>query len=125
MAEEPPKPETIRFVYEKGRHHRSFHADGAWASSTPLGEVQVSFYNDLHPIPATVVHALSEGGKLGAELSRDVRDNDVVREVNVTVVMNPPTIKALMILLGSILAKIEKETATPDVEESKESAKSQ
>jgi hypothetical protein len=104
---EHPKPEKIRFVYEKSRHHRSFHADGAWASTTPQGEVQISFFNDLRPMPNYTVHAVDDTGNLGAEVSREIQEFDVTRELNVTIVMNADTIKQVIALLGGVLARLD------------------
>jgi hypothetical protein len=107
MANEKKIPEKIRFVYEKARHHRTFHADGAWASTTPQGEIQFAFFNDLRPLPAFTVSAISKEGTVGAELERSVNPEDVLREANVTVVMSRDSLKGLIELLSNIIRKME------------------
>src|SRR6266404_4959205 len=109
MADEKKMPDKIRFVFEKSRHHRSFHADGAWASTTPQGEIQISFFNDLRPVPDFTVHSVDSQGSLGEEVERETQPSDITRELNVTVVMNKETIKRVIDLLGKILVNMEVE----------------
>ena len=109
MADDLDKPKEIRFVFEKARHHRTFHADGAWASTTPRGEIQISFFNDLRPVPSFTFQEVSEVGLLGKELSREIRAEDITRELNVTVVLNTETIQRLVELLSKLKAGLELE----------------
>lgn len=116
MADEPKKIEQVRFIYQKARHHRTFHADGAWAGITPQSEIQVAFFNDLKPMPDEVVHAVTEEGHLGVEISRKHDQEDVIREANVTVVMNKNSVRLLMALLDNMAKQIEAATeGTPPV----------
>src|SRR5215210_675675 len=87
--------ERVRFVYQKARHHRTFHADGVWAGITPQLEIQFAFFNDLKPMPDEVIHRLKDDGSLGEEVSRDMQQS-VTREVNVTVVMNKEAVKQML-----------------------------
>jgi hypothetical protein len=101
------KPKRIRFVYQKARHHRTFHADGMWAAITPQLEVQFSFFNDLAPLPDKVTHNLTEEGGLGEEIARQQLTNSVQREINVTVVMNPESLQSAIDLLQRMIKEIE------------------
>lgn len=116
MSDSKKVPERVRFVYEKARHHRTFHADGAWATGTPQGEVQFTFFNDLRPIPEWTISAVTKEGGVGEELSRKHSAQDITREANVTVVMNAATIKSLITLLSTIVSQLE-EASTPKPEQ--------
>lgn len=100
-------PERVRFVYDKARHHRTFHADGAWATATPQGEVQFTFFNDLRPMPEWTISAVTPEGQVGQEISRKLNVQEISREANVTVVMNRATVNNLIDLLSDILKRLE------------------
>jgi hypothetical protein len=110
MSEEPKKPNEIRFLFGKTRHHRAFRVSGAWASTTPGGEIQVSFFNDLRPMPNMTIHTVAESGDLGPEVSRDLEVNDVVREVDVTVVIDADTSARLVTLLTTLVKRLQSDS---------------
>ena len=109
MAEDSKDPKDIRFVYEKARHHRTMHSDGAWSAVTPHAEVQISFYNDLRRMPSSVRHAIREDDTLGP--GEPEQGSDLVREVDVTVVMNVAVAKATVELLNQMIAQADKALA--------------
>lgn len=79
------------------------HADGAWSAVTPHAEVQISFYNDLRRMPSSVTHAVREDATLGP--GEADQGFDLVREVDVTVVMNIEVAKATVELLNQMIAR--------------------
>jgi hypothetical protein len=99
------EPDTVRFVFQKGRHHRTFHADGAWAAISPQLEVQFSFFSNLRPLPDFTVHTVNEGGDL-EEISRQLSQN-IIRETNVTVVMPKEGVVSLIQLLQRMVTQID------------------
>ena len=107
--EKPSEPDTVRFVFQRGRHHRSFHADGAWAAVSPQLEVQFSFFNNLRPLPEFTVHTIKEGGDL-EEISRQLSTN-IIRETDVTVVMPKEGVVSLIELLQRMVAQIDEHIA--------------
>jgi hypothetical protein len=109
MINKPTMPTKLRFVYEKARHHRSFRADGAFATTTPKGDIQMAFFNDLRPLPTEAIHAVTEDGHLGDQLKHELSDEIVLREANVTVVMDRDGARGLIALLQRILAALEGE----------------
>jgi hypothetical protein len=114
MAQPDNKSKTltkIRFVYEKARHHRTFRADGAWVGLSPSGEVQFAFFNDLRPMPKWISHDVAPDGSLGAEVSREHNPGDIVREANVTVLMDKEKTKQFIALLAQMVAQLEKNEA--------------
>ena len=106
-APEPERPSEVRFIYQKGRHHRTFHSDGAWAGITPQMEVQFSFFNDLKPMPNEVTHAVRKDGTVGQEISRVHQPLDIIRETDVTVVMNVAVMRNVINLLTRMVEQIE------------------
>lgn len=107
MSEESGKLDQVRFIFEKARHHRTLHADGAWAGVTPQLEVQVVFFNDLKLMPESVTHLVTPEGLLGKEISREYDRDSVMREANITVVMNKEAIKRVVDLLNLMVKQIE------------------
>ena len=102
MGEET-RPKEIRFVYEKARHHRTLHADGTWASLTPQLEIQFAFFNNLRRLPVSEVRPVQDDDTLGNPSQQET--SDIVREVDVTVVMNVAATKAVIGLLQEMVEK--------------------
>lgn len=107
MTEEKEKIKKVRFIYQKARHHRTFHSDGMWAGITPQLEVQFAFFNNLKPMPEEVTHNVDEHGVLGGEIERRM-EQIIIREVDATVLMNKETLKLAIELLQRTLQEIEK-----------------
>lgn len=106
MAEEEQTTKDIKFVYEKARHHRTLHADGAWSAVTPHAEVQISFYNDLRRMPVSITLPVRDDGSV-EEGGEALRITDLIREVDVTVVMNVEVAKATVALINQMIAQAE------------------
>lgn len=118
MADDQKKPDRVRFVFDKARHHRTFHADGAWAGITPQAEIQLAFFNDLRPMPEVVVHEISPDGMLGEEVAREHYPLNIIREANVTVVLNQEAAQNLIELVQRMLAEItSRSSAKENIEE--------
>src|ERR1051326_8529412 len=103
--DDPKRPDELRFIYEKARHHRTLHADGAWSGLTPHAEVQISFYNDLRRMPISVTHPVQDDDTIGPGQPQEV--TDLVREVDITVVMNVAVAKATIALLTQMVEQAE------------------
>jgi hypothetical protein len=99
-------PKEIRFVYQKARHHRTMHANGAWSALTPQAEIQVAFYNDLRAMPMSVTHEVEQGPTLGPG-TEEFESMGFLREVDVTVVMNVAIAKATVDILNQMIAQAE------------------
>lgn len=105
MSEESQDPKELRFVYEKARHHRTMHANGAWSGLTPQAQIQVAFYNDLRRMPISITHPIQDDDTLGPGVQQET--GDLVREVDVTVVMNVGVAKATVALLNQMIEQAE------------------
>ena len=102
MTNEEKKIDRIRFVYQKARHHRTLHADGVWASVTPQLEIQFAFFNNLKPMPNDAIHSISDDGTVGAEITPQPLEF-IIRETDVTVVMNREVAKSMVDLLNRMV----------------------
>jgi hypothetical protein len=104
MTDEEQKKtiDRIRFVYQKARHHRTLHADGVWASVTPQLEIQFAFFNNLKPMPNEAIHSVGDDGAIGAEITPQAPEF-IIRETDVTVVMNREVAKSMVDLLNRMV----------------------
>ncbi len=93
---------TIQFDYIKTNNYKECLIDGAHGGITPSGKVQISFYNERPPIPKSIVHEITDDGKLGKEVSRESRDA-IVRNVELTAYLDPKAAIALHSWLGKQL----------------------
>ena len=108
---ETPMVPKIRFVYQKARHHRTLHADGAWAGVTPQLEVQLALFNDLRLMPEYVTNLITAEGGVGDEISKGPSDTEmpgnVLREVDVTIIVSRNTAKNLIDVLSQMVKQID------------------
>lgn len=104
MDQTKPQSDEIDVFYEKTSDHRYVHADGAWAGSTPQLDIQIAFFTELQPMPRKIRHKVVSG-ILGAEVIRDV-DVGVLRESQVTILLNPITAIQLVKLLTEMITKL-------------------
>jgi hypothetical protein len=89
-------PEKVRFHFIKSASFRVIHADGAWGGLTPQGNIHMALYNERNPIPQLIAHKINPSGSLGKEIKEErIARNGLVREVEVDVIMNLPTARAL------------------------------
>src|SRR5260370_7778214 len=100
MTDKPKKIGQVRFIYRKTRHHRTFHATGAWATVTLQLEVQIALYNDLRLMPDEVTNRLMPEGGIGELVSTEPPKPDsttlVLREVASTLAISNEIPKTLM-----------------------------
>ena len=99
-------PTLIRFDYIKSSLHRVIHADGVVGGPTGRGNLTATFFSERAPIPQQVSHAVVKDEatnviRLGEEIqgTRIAREA-IVREADVTVVMDLKTAQALHVWLG-------------------------
>jgi hypothetical protein len=73
---------------------------------TPQLELQVAFFNNLKPMPLEVTHQLTNSGSLGEGKELHGEQN-VLREVNATVVINREVARLTIELLQRMLSEID------------------
>lgn len=91
--EEAAKKIYHHFVKSAG--FRVIHVDGAHGGITPQGYVQMTLYSERQPIPKRTTHEVFPSGE-ARELEGDrVARDGLVRECEVTALMDVPTAVAL------------------------------
>jgi hypothetical protein len=106
--EKNPEPETLKQIgihYQRSRHYRTIHADGAQIGMTPRGQVQFTLFSDQKPMPEFVLHQITQG-TLGPPLEQVVKDG-AIREVEVNVIMDVESATSFMSVLQTTLNQIE------------------
>jgi hypothetical protein len=97
MSDKEPAslPSSVSVRYENSPDHRVVHADGVVTSITPNLEFQARFYESLLPVPLSEIHAVTPEGGLKEPESVSL-DGGIVRQINVSVVLNPVTVIRMM-----------------------------
>lgn len=102
-------PPELQFDYVKSNFFRVVHADGVFGGITPNGLIHMDFWNQRFPIPKHVIHPLEPDGTLGPEIreKRLSRDTNVVREVEVGIVVDPRAASELIAWLQDKLDQLQ------------------
>lgn len=79
--------------YIKSHFFRVVHADGVWGSITAAGAIHMDIWNSREAIPRRLTYTIDEQGRI-VDVQPEVRA-DQVREVEVGVVMDVETAKAV------------------------------
>ena len=109
-ADVPPR---VQFHYKKSNNFRVVHGDGVWGGATPKGGIAMTFFSERAPIPQVLEQAINPDGSLGEEMTdHRVALEGVVREVEVTVVMDVSVAKSLIPWLYSHVQALEKTQST-------------
>jgi hypothetical protein len=107
--EAAPASGPVQFHYIKTNAHRVVRADGVHGGLTPALDIQMNFFGTRAPIPRLMVHEFSEG-RIGDELpDLRVEREGIIRDIEVTVIMDVERAEALHRWLGE---RIEKSRAT-------------
>jgi hypothetical protein len=111
-------PTSVQFHYTKSNHFRVVHGDGVWGGATPKGTIAITFFSERVPIPRVLKHSINPDGGLGEEM-KEGRDSleGVVREVEVTVVLDVSVAKSLIPWLYSHIQALEKGQSAKDEKE--------
>lgn len=93
-AAKTKKPDkTTSFLHRESPSFRVVHVDGAFGGLTPTGKVYAAMYSQLPPIPTLVVQEVSEEGKLGDEVQREISPHiDRVLEVGLVMDLSTATV---------------------------------
>jgi hypothetical protein len=94
---EEPVPTEITVDYIKSNLFRVIHADGAWGGLTARGTIHMALFSERPTIPQTQVLQVTNEGKLGPPIPEQTkkRPAELVREVEVEVIMSYETAQAL------------------------------
>lgn len=103
---ESPGRTSIKFNYIKSSQFRVVHADGAYGGITPRGYIHASLYSERRPLPQTTEVPILPGDQLGEEKPL-VQKEDMVRELEVGVIMDLAAAKAFHDWLGKKIKAVE------------------
>lgn len=95
----------IGIYYQRARHYRTIHADGAQFGVTPRAAIQFTLFSDQRPMPEFVLHQVTPEGNLG-EVIEEVKKEGVIREVEANVVMDVATAASFVEKLQGVLEQI-------------------
>ena len=77
----PLVAKPVKFVHEKDKQYRTYHADGAWGTINSLGNLQIEFCVEHALTPTAVVQPVKPNGEFTGEqrmLGLDDPDHFVV-----------------------------------------------
>jgi hypothetical protein len=97
---------SIKFNYIKSAQFRVVHADGAYGGVTPRGYIHASLYSERRPLPQVTEVSILPGDQLGEEKPVFQKD-DIVRELEVGLVMDLAAAKAFHDWLGKKIQTVE------------------
>ena len=106
MSDKVPKEsEKIRVYYQNSALHRTLFVSGAWAGLTPTGLIQLALFNDLHPMPEMVTHAVVADA-IGPEADK-LEKQGIIREVEATILIPPQIAQSLLPLIQQMIDQAE------------------
>lgn len=100
------RPKQLGIHYQRSRHYRTVHVDGAQVGVTPRLQVQFTLFSDQKPMPEFVLHEIGQDGNLGKQIEEVVKEG-FIREVEINVVMDVTTASSLVNVLQTTLKNIE------------------
>jgi hypothetical protein len=101
-----PITDKVNFVYEKSTVYRTIHADGAWGRNDGFGNIHLTLFNEKPPMPDRGVIRLDpkSGQWVIDATSLEMPANvDMVREMEVDVVMTLPAAVAIRNVLNNFI----------------------
>ena len=100
-----PKP-RVAFEFEKANGFRVIHCDGVTGAVAPGGKrIHMAIFSERFPIVKREVYEVDEDGRLGPEpIERKSRDA-ILREVEVSILMDLTMAKQMRSWLDQILRK--------------------
>jgi hypothetical protein len=87
--EKSPTPTEFTFHYQKSSLHRTVRIDGAYGVIGPHGDLSITLYNERFPIPRAIVQQVSPSGEVLPKIVQIEGKDGMVRELEVTMSINP------------------------------------
>jgi hypothetical protein len=112
-------PTSIQLHYIKSNFFRVIHLDGTFGGVSPRGNIHMAIFNDRQPIPRMIEHEITSDGRLGEELSRDIRSG-IVREVEADVIMDLNAARSLREWLTGKITDLEERLQAEQSSDAKE-----
>lgn len=107
MKAKPALPTEVQFHYLKSQQFRVVHVDGIVGGLTPRGVVSMVAYSERVAIPQVTIHDIDKG--VLVQKPRDqMGRSGIVREMEVDMMLDISTAKALHKWLGERLVEAKK-----------------
>ena len=101
-------PKTIEFHYIKSNAFRVVHVDGGYGGIAARGYITLALFNERRPIPRVTRIGLDESGKTVLPEQIIETRRDVVREVEVNLIMDERTAAEIRDWLTTRIAELQK-----------------
>ena len=99
--------EKITLHFLKSNFFRTIHVDGAFGGVTPHGGINMQLFSERFPIPTSTTHEMS-GHVFGPEIASErVSKDGIVRELEVGIMMDLATARAMRDWLDRKIEKLE------------------
>jgi len=121
-AEPSNEQQEVSFTYVKSNFFRVIHADGAWGGLSPRGDIHIAFYNERAAIPDHSSFRVSSDGKV-VEPEKFEAESELVREVEIDVVVDLTTAKSLRTWLDLRIRALEERLREAVAEQNKDAGK--
>ncbi len=100
-------PSEITFHFKKSNLFRVIHVDGAVGNLTPKGNVFMTMYSERASLPDWARHQIVEGGRIGEQAELHTESLGIMRELEVGMIIDLPTAKALISWLSNMINQAE------------------
>ncbi len=101
-----PPGHQVKSEFIKANYFRVIHADGAWGGLTPSLHIQMALYSERTAIPHHMTQEVGDESKL-ITVKTEAKD-EIIREVEVDVIMTVPVARALRDWLDEKIGQAEK-----------------
>lgn len=100
-------PDSVMAHFVKSPNHRVLAVTGALVAISPQGKLGVTPYADRTPIPQSIpLNVDPKTGALTDDYSQAIGRKGIIREFEVTLLMDPETVQALITTLSSTLEQL-------------------
>lgn len=107
MTDDTKTPKELRFDYIKSNHFRVVHADGVFGGVTNKGLIWATFWSERGAIPTQSVYKVTPEGKLDEDLTKRVVRDAIIREAEVSLMLDLGLARSLRGWLDEKITAIE------------------
>ncbi len=90
----------VEFHYTASNHHRVIKIDGAHGGVNSKGEIQMSVFSELLPLPRIDEYKFDDDGQLGERTKHADTNLGLTREIEVTLRLDLNTARAVAVWLN-------------------------
>lgn len=102
-VETTDRPSEITFHFNKSKHFRVIHVDGAIGNLTPRGLIFVSLYSERGSLPDFIKQDVQPDGRLSSEQRPHIKSEGIMREMEVGLMVDMRTAKEIITWLTQLV----------------------